>query len=165
MGNCVSQQKDKSLEQASKYNQKMINLYQDLIIDGCLEIQNNQELQSLDFIDDLMDLKDLEIHQCRNVIKCPKIHSQSITRVFFSFCQINNFRDIELENLELINFCGNKKSNFQDIAKFQKLKKLQIGYENLNLNSISSLTYLKQLKLMKCQLANISKLIYKFGVT
>ncbi|CAL6034194.1 leucine-rich_repeat domain-containing protein [Hexamita inflata] len=157
MGNCFSQFKEKS-SGSSKYNQKMITLYQDQIIDGYLEIQNNLELKSLDFIDNLKDLKDLEIHQCPNVIRCPKIQSKSITRVSFSFCKINNFRNIELENLEQISFCGNKKSNFRELIKFKTLKDLQIGFINVNINSISSMTYLKQLKLIQCQISNISVL-------
>ncbi|CAL6041268.1 Leucine-rich_repeat domain superfamily [Hexamita inflata] len=143
-----------TLYNLSEYDKSMIEKYQNQIKDGKLTIYDSLDLKSLDFIR-LLNLNKLVLKQCQQII--PKLESSTIKKLEVTDCKIYSVKDFQLKNLEVLDIWNNSeylKSNtlVWEILQFQKLKKLLLYYWKYDLSSLSQMTRLTKLGLIKCNL-------------
>ncbi|CAL6028515.1 Chain_A [Hexamita inflata] len=143
--------------QKDVYDKYMANKY--VITNGCLEIYNDSELNSIDFINKFK-VTQLSIEKCRKLI--PKLNSLTIKELSLELCNVKNIEKIQTKNLEVLILAEDPKNktqfNTEDICKFQKLKHLDIsGYNNVNANQIIILG-LTIIKLSNCGIKNIDNI-------
>ncbi|CAL6060147.1 Conserved_hypothetical protein [Hexamita inflata] len=133
-----------------------------------LQIVDNQELKSLEFIQNL-DIDHLVLIQCKNVI--PILDSKTIKTLNIEFCNIKSIEKIDLENLEVLIIQEHKIQLFDDfieknIIKFKKLKQLSIYKQDVvDTKQISQIFELNTLKLEYCGLKNVEALIQLINLT
>ncbi|CAL6077361.1 Conserved_hypothetical protein [Hexamita inflata] len=82
-----------------KQEQSYIEKYQKQIIDGSLTIDLDPELLCLQFIRNFI-INKLVINNCKNII--PILHNQNITELQIKNCNIQSIKQLNLENLEIL---------------------------------------------------------------
>ncbi|CAL6093978.1 leucine-rich_repeat domain-containing protein [Hexamita inflata] len=119
----------------SEYDQNMIRKFEDKVLDGVLEIKDNQELTNLDFIQNLSVCK-LKLENCQNIQH--QIFNDTITELYITKCKFTSLLDIQINNLEVLSLQENRINDIQNVIvkmkcnpKFSKLLELDIS-EQLN---------------------------------
>ncbi|CAL6013480.1 Conserved_hypothetical protein [Hexamita inflata] len=120
-----------NVEQLSEYDQRMINKFQDKIIDGKLDIKDDQELTDLSFIQKLNVTK-VTIDSCVHVTI--DIFNDNIKEFYVNRCDFANVDDLKLNNLEILSLRENGMKGTQNILvqmqnnpKFSHLKELDLS--------------------------------------
>ncbi|CAL6075957.1 Conserved_hypothetical protein [Hexamita inflata] len=131
----ISSVENGKIQHLSEYDQIMIRLFQDKVLDGVLEIKDNQELTNLDFIQNLSVCK-LKLENCQNIQH--QIFNDTITELYITKCKFTNLLDFQINNLEVLSLQENRITDIQNVivkmkynSKFSKLLKLDIS-EQLN---------------------------------
>ncbi|CAL5988556.1 Hypothetical_protein [Hexamita inflata] len=114
----------KSYDERKKRYEHTINFY------GSMSIQG-PELTSLEFLEHL-NINELDLSLCPNIV--PKLKSQSITQLSFRNCNVCNTEQLNLGNLELLEFTQYKRQKYAffilSALKYSKLKSfILFGYE------------------------------------
>ncbi|CAL6049306.1 leucine-rich_repeat domain-containing protein [Hexamita inflata] len=153
----ISQPQNSMQIKKQKYNQAKIQQFEPLISNGKLEIQSNDSLKSLDFIESL-DIEKLEIINCKNIQ--PKLSSESITDLTIENCALENI-DFTLNNIQILNLNNNNLSTSVKIcsSSFKQLKELYLnGNKKLKINNIQGLLQLQKLNMANCDVYDITGL-------
>ncbi|CAL6110278.1 Conserved_hypothetical protein [Hexamita inflata] len=146
----------KYLEKQTKFNFKSLKLE---LISAKLEIRQDQELQSLDFIQDLK-VTNLQIQQCQNVILDPlNINSQTIS---ITMCNLQTISGIEsLTDIVYLNMYDNAIQDITPVSNMLNLKSLLFANNCItDLRPVSKLYNIQHLILHANQLTDISPLQY-----
>ncbi|CAL6082330.1 leucine_Rich Repeat (LRR)-containing protein [Hexamita inflata] len=171
-----------NIEQLSEYDQRMINKFQDTIINGKLVIKNEQELTDLSFIQKLNVTK-VTIDSCLQVLV--DIFNDKIKEFYVNRCNFINVDDLKLNNLEVLSLRENGMKGSQNILVqmqnnpiYSQLKELDLSEslhvqqeiqnvqsehltyyeEELQLNDQKSMVNLVKLTLNGNKITNISVL-------
>ncbi|CAL6082338.1 leucine-rich_repeat domain-containing protein [Hexamita inflata] len=120
-----------NMEQLSEYDQRMINKFQDTIIDGKLVIKDELELTDLSFIQKLNVTK-VTIDCC--LLDTIDIFNDKIKEFYVNRCSFINVDDLKLNNLEVLSLRDNGMKSSQNILvqmqnnpKFSRLKELDLS--------------------------------------
>ncbi|CAL6044754.1 leucine-rich_repeat domain-containing protein [Hexamita inflata] len=141
------------------YEKYMINKYNINNSNNCLTIYEDNELQSMEFINKFK-VTQLSIEKCIKLI--PKLNSLSIKQLSLELCNVTSIEELQLKNLEVLILAENPqnmiKFNIKNICKFQQLKRLDIsGYNNINASCIQ-IEGLTTLKICNCGIQSIKML-------
>ncbi|CAL5994208.1 Conserved_hypothetical protein [Hexamita inflata] len=152
----------------NNYDQDNTKKYRKKVIKGVLEIEENQDLKSIEFLQNFQHMNKLKIYYCKNII--PKLNSKAIQNLKIVYCNVYNIEQFNLENLEILNLQDNLEDKpnaqmqviklVQNILKFKNLKELTLyGYQGIEISPLSQMTYLTKLSVGQCDLLNIDALI------
>ncbi|CAL5994248.1 leucine-rich_repeat protein [Hexamita inflata] len=152
----------------NNYDQDMIKKYRKKVIKGVLKIEEDQDLKSIEFLQNFQHINKLEINSCSNII--PRLNSKAIQNLSIVYCNVYNIEQFNLENLEILNLHYNLVNTpnaqmqviklVQNILKFNKLKELTLyGYQGIEISPLSQMTNLTKLSVGYCNLLNIDALI------
>ncbi|CAL5978913.1 Conserved_hypothetical protein [Hexamita inflata] len=133
----MNQMKQKSEHQSEQdeYNSCMTLKYKNKVQNGELKIINSKKLTNLEFIQNFK-IRKLELIGCRDII--PKLKSSSIQE--FTICYsdiIQNFDDIQLENVEILTVQGNEKLKNCSFDRFKQLKHLDISSSYIDISNLN----------------------------
>ncbi|CAL6082318.1 leucine-rich_repeat domain-containing protein [Hexamita inflata] len=170
----------KKIWQLSEYEQRMINKFQDTIIDGKLVIKNDQELTDLSFIQNL-NVSKVKLDNCQNIKQ--NVVSDNIKELCINSCNFVNVDGLKLNNLEVLSLRESRMESAQKILVqmqnnplFSQLKELNLSKslheqqeiqnhfddqnceEELQLNDQKSMVNLVKLTLNWNMITNISVL-------
>ncbi|CAL6061733.1 leucine-rich_repeat domain-containing protein [Hexamita inflata] len=150
---------DLVVEIISEYDQNMIKMYSNKIYSGVLIIKNSKKLNGLDFLYNL-DIKRLELLNFKII---PKLHSQTITQISIFNSFIQNFEEIQIDNLETLGIYNHQNLKQTQplklkINQFTKLKILCIQGWAVDLQPLSQITWLTTLILEWCKLDDANSL-------
>ncbi|CAL6069243.1 leucine-rich_repeat domain-containing protein [Hexamita inflata] len=142
----------------TEYDEKMIEKYQNDVENNELQINNNEDLRTLNFISQL-NVSKLKLSNCYNIE--PQLQSDQIRELTIEECGISSVEGFQLENIKVLNLPGNEvcelngddfphireldisNNDCDDISFLEsmpKLKKL-----NMNMNRIDDMSVLEQL--------------------
>ncbi|CAL6017056.1 leucine-rich_repeat domain-containing protein [Hexamita inflata] len=147
-----------TLDSLFEYDKYMMQKYQSKIKDGTLAIQWDQDLKSLDFIR-LLKINKLVFTHCNNII--PKLDCSTIKKLEIFCCEIQNVKDFQLENLEVLQIYNKLLDNnrlqesytlVQEILQYKKLKEITLQKCITDFNPLSQMTGLTKLILIQCNL-------------
>ncbi|CAL5974494.1 Conserved_hypothetical protein [Hexamita inflata] len=118
-------------QQLSEYDQSMILQFEDMISDGVLEIEDNQELTNLNFIRNF-NVSKLSLYSCKNIEQC--ITNDTIKELNINKCGFQKVLGINLNNLEVLRLQENNMDDTQNILRqiqnnpqFLKLRELDLS--------------------------------------
>ncbi|CAL6013404.1 Conserved_hypothetical protein [Hexamita inflata] len=148
-------------KQLQEYDQQMIQLFQDQVNDGILEIYNNQEITNLDFIQNLYLYK-LQLNKCYNIEQ--NITNDTIKELTFDRCGFQNVLGLKLNNLEILCLREEQIDDTQNILikmstspYFSKLREFELS-GHLSQNDIEMSGQLSTKQLKDKSLSNLVKL-------
>ncbi|CAL6013392.1 Conserved_hypothetical protein [Hexamita inflata] len=148
-------------QQLQEYDQQMIQLFQDQVNDGILEIYNNQEITNLDFIQNLYLYK-LQLNKCYNIEQ--NITNDTIKELTFDRCGFQNVLGLKLNNLEILCLREEQIDDTQNILikmstspYFSKLREFELS-GHLSQNDIEMSGQLSTKQLKDKSLSNLVKL-------
>ncbi|CAL6052650.1 leucine-rich_repeat domain-containing protein [Hexamita inflata] len=137
--------------------------YRKQIIEGVLKIENDKQLESIEFLEDL-NLNELIIDKCEKIV--PKINSKTIRKLEITSCQVCNTEQLQLENLEILSLQDDLESEennifglVKNIVKYKKLTNLCIfGYNSFDISPLSKMIQLSKLTLGFCGIQSLNAL-------
>ncbi|CAL5971156.1 Conserved_hypothetical protein [Hexamita inflata] len=153
---------DPRYKDIKSYDERMTKRYEHTINSyGSMSIQD-PELTSLEFLEHL-NIKELDLSLCPNIV--PKLKSESITQLSFRNCNVHNTEQLDLQNLEIIEFTQYKRQKYEfsitSALKYLKLKQfILFRYEGIDLRPLQQINQLTLLYLGSCGLSDISQLKY-----
>ncbi|CAL5983463.1 Conserved_hypothetical protein [Hexamita inflata] len=144
--------------QEKQFNQEIQQIYQKKVVNYKLKINNNPQLTNLNFIQNL-SIRILELENCENIVS--KFKSNQITELFIQQCNISNFKQIDINNLEILTLNSQipiyAPQLTQTIVKFQHMQELNInGYHHIDLKALQQMHQLTRLSLASCDLQDIA---------
>ncbi|CAL6020131.1 leucine-rich_repeat domain-containing protein [Hexamita inflata] len=140
----------------SEYDAKMTAKYQFDIINKTLLIDRNNELISLEFIQQF-DISNLTITDCEQIE--PKLNSETIKKLTINHCKLQNLDGFNLENLEILRLYSNFQLAYENVNKFKQLKELELSAVNCeDISCLESMQQLKRLNLYINKVKDISVL-------
>ncbi|CAL6082343.1 leucine-rich_repeat domain-containing protein [Hexamita inflata] len=119
------------IEEMSEQDQHLIQQFQNQVHHGILEIKDNQELTTLDFIK-YLQISKLALYGCKNIIRA--ITCDTIKELYIFNSGFHNVLNIQLNNLEILQLRGNQMENtnkilikMQNSKYFSQLKELDLS--------------------------------------
>ncbi|CAL6012717.1 DUF2252_family protein [Hexamita inflata] len=139
-----------------QYDKMMTQIYQNKVKDGILTIEDDQKVQSLEFIKKL-NVNKLVFQECNNIV--PKLESKTIKWLKFYDCDVLSVEDfqLDLEVLEIENHYKKQQSKtiVQEIVRFANISKLYLSRLQINISPISQMIKLTKLVLSDCGLGSV----------
>ncbi|CAL6077356.1 Conserved_hypothetical protein [Hexamita inflata] len=144
-----------------KWEQKNSEKYQGLIKNESLTIENDPELLCLHFMRNF-NIKKLVLNNCVNV--APILHNQNITELQIKKCDIQSIKQLDLENLEVLQLDQSKLSSncsseiiFSNM--FKNLKQLSVHHYKCDFSLFSQKRQLKILSLKFCKVKRTDQFV------
>ncbi|CAL6004811.1 Conserved_hypothetical protein [Hexamita inflata] len=141
-----------------------IQKYKDSVVDGILQINNDQNLTSIEFTELIGQKKvtELIIINCNNLKldRCPKAKNSAVTKLTINCCGLNDLTGLQvMTQLTQLNLSLNKISNLSILASLVNLTSLDLGQNNIaNISVLSNFKQLRALDLSENLLEDISSL-------
>ncbi|CAL6035263.1 Conserved_hypothetical protein [Hexamita inflata] len=132
-------------------NDRLAHIFKQRVFNGELSI-NNMNLRDLSFIQSL-DLKVLELINCQNLI--PKFSNQTIKELRIDGLNINNFNEIQLQNLEVLKI-QNSNCEIQQCDLLAHVQILELHRVKNALQLLTSNCRVKELSLTECDIESLS---------
>ncbi|CAL6111638.1 leucine-rich_repeat domain-containing protein [Hexamita inflata] len=145
----------------SEYDKEVLGKYQDKIKNGELSIDQIDRDTDLTCLDLIRFLNINRLSLLSNSLIISKLESNIIRKLYIYDCEIQSFKDFNLENLEALEIYNQKnRTQFAlEIIKFQKLKRLFVYHYAFDVSPLSKMTGLTKLTLDYCELRNTEALI------
>ncbi|CAL5995002.1 leucine-rich_repeat domain-containing protein [Hexamita inflata] len=150
-----------------QYEKKMSKRYKNSIFNKILDVQEDNELRSLEFMESF-DIQTLKLNFCDNIE--PKLNSKTIKELYIIFCNVSDVELLDLVNLEVLQLIEETEyiqthqpqitQLVDSIAvNYANLKELYLdGYQGIQLQPLSQKIKLTKLTLIDCNLKNIDAL-------
>ncbi|CAL6067301.1 Chain_A [Hexamita inflata] len=123
----------------TEYNGAMIEIYKDQVENYQLEIQNDQALHNLSFVDELR-INKLTLYRCYQ-ISLEDTPTQ-IQQLWINHCKFKNIQGIQqIQNIKMLSLSNNNIRNIAPLSTMQQLEVL-----DLQVNSIEDISPLQQLR-------------------
>ncbi|CAL6072375.1 Conserved_hypothetical protein [Hexamita inflata] len=144
-----------------KWEQKNTEKYHELIKNESLTIENDPELLCLQFMRNFI-INKLVIYNCKNI--APILYNQNITELQFKNCDIQSIKQLNLENLEVLQLDQSKLStNYSSEIifsnMFKNLKQLSIHHYKCDFSLFSQKRQLKILSLKFCKVQRTDQFV------
>ncbi|CAL6002444.1 Conserved_hypothetical protein [Hexamita inflata] len=117
-------------------------------------------LRNIDQISSLVNLKELDLSQNRDIDLSPLWQVRSLTKLTMRECGLTNIDQItQLINLEVLNLDYNQRLTINSIGSLVNLKELDISYnDNIDITPLKDLVGLIKLDMNSCELTQLSAL-------
>ncbi|CAL5974078.1 Conserved_hypothetical protein [Hexamita inflata] len=144
-----------------KWEQKNTEKYHELIKNESLTIENDPELLCLQFMRNFI-INKLVIYNCKNI--APILYNQNITELQIKNCDIQSIKQLNLENLEVLQLDQSKLStNYSSEIifsnMFKNLKQLSIHHYKCDFSLFSQKRQLKILSLKFCKVQRTDQFV------
>ncbi|CAL5991923.1 Conserved_hypothetical protein [Hexamita inflata] len=132
----------------------MIEICKKQIVDYSLTINNNQVLESIEFVN-LLNIKKLKLYDCRNVI--PGLSNNQIKDLTIIACNLESLNRIQLNSLEVLtlgDYQSYSKLSLQNIVNYSKLRELHMVGYTIDVAPLLQMEQVSVLDIKDCYIIN-----------